>query len=342
MNSTTKNMRQQDLDKQFNLACTIIRDCQRPARWNGGSKDTRLPRLPLSDSNALYGLFKQSTEGDCLCPRPGRLDILGRGKWKLGDNTLATLLMQYLRNHDSYSRACILLTQLNDLSGSTSSVEATDSIKTNLNKSTDETVIDMKTPNEANKSISEKPDSPPSIKDELKTTQYKKPAAKHKKSQTDDLKTTHDTLLALEERLQHIKQAEQTLEKLQTELAAIQEHIAQHKHDEDERRRIEKLKTTGPRSWLRALVRHAFIHSALLVISLLAYRLTTSTQPTEAISIFNTTAINSSIASATPDVESAIGRPAWPLSMFVRWIDRWLAQLSETIRRFLNLQAARQ
>jgi diazepam-binding inhibitor (GABA receptor modulator, acyl-CoA-binding protein) len=42
----------------------------------------QLPRRPSNDQLlALYGLYKQSTEGDVSGKRPGMLDMVGRAKY---------------------------------------------------------------------------------------------------------------------------------------------------------------------------------------------------------------------------------------------------------------------
>jgi hypothetical protein len=44
------------LDRQFELACRIVHECQHPARLSSESKDDRLLRLPFAESNPANGV----------------------------------------------------------------------------------------------------------------------------------------------------------------------------------------------------------------------------------------------------------------------------------------------
>jgi acyl-CoA-binding protein len=63
------------------------------ARFDQAVKDVKtLSQAPDNDVMLkLYGLFKQSTQGDCASKRPGMMDFVGRAKydaWKALEGTL--------------------------------------------------------------------------------------------------------------------------------------------------------------------------------------------------------------------------------------------------------------
>ncbi|KAI8058501.1 acyl CoA binding protein-domain-containing protein [Syncephalis plumigaleata] len=296
------------LDRQFNLACRIVRECQRPARLSGESKDGKLPRLSLAESNSFYGLFKQGTKGDCSRSRPGRWDPLGRGKWESWKSLMGVSSVEAKQRYvDSY------LQNISIIQGT-------------------ELLVQIKSFDTNASSDSSRP--PPSQQEDIANVGTYNTINNNDNNVRDVEaidENVKNTLTALQERLEHVRQAEETLEKLQTELTAIQERIEQHKPD--------RARGTGPRSWLRALLRHAFVHSTLLVFSLVVYRLTAARQrgypgSTLVSSVANTNAQQV----ASMDIESAVGRPAWPISILVRWIDSWLSQMSSLIRRLFRLR----
>ena len=87
-------------------------------------------------------------------------------------------------------------------------------------------------------------------------------------------------------------------------------------------------------------MRHALIHATLVVASLLAYRflaLGRAGAPRRGVPLSATAVVPMLEAG---HVESAVGRPIWPLSVIVRWLDRWLTQWSGVVRRFLGLSRA--
>jgi hypothetical protein len=58
-----------------------------------------------------------------------------------------------------------------------------------------------------------------------------------------------------------------------------------------------------------------------LVLSLLVYRLTAASQKNNSVNTIVSGAADTNVQQASMDIESMVGRPAWPISIFVRWID---------------------
>ncbi|KAI8054112.1 acyl CoA binding protein-domain-containing protein [Syncephalis plumigaleata] len=353
------------LDRQFNLACRIVRECQRPARLSGESKDGKLPRLSLAESNSFYGLFKQGTKGDCSRSRPGRWDPLGRGKWESWKSLMGVSsveakqryvdsVMMYLQKHINHPRATELLVQIKsfDTNASSDSSRPPPSQQEDIaNVGTYNTINDVDISEHALHDGTDD-SSPLESEEHLPTNDdtqlpYESSIISSTSTRTDNNvrdvesidENVKNTLTALQERLEHVRQAEETLEKLQTELTAIQERIEQHKRESETRSRADRARGTGPRSWLRALLRHAFVHSTLLVFSLVVYRLTVARQRGYPGSTLVSSVANINAQQvASMDIESAVGRPAWPISILVRWIDSWLSQMSSLIRRLFRLR----